>query len=168
MTSQRAALTPNDPPMTPLPIDELLPKCLEKLASGSLVVVAPPGSGKTTRLPAAIVESGRLPASHPNLVVLQPRRIAARASRPRVAEERGWTLGDRVGYQVRFDRRYSDATRLRFITEGVLTRQILADPFLETVGARRAGRVPRAEPGIGPGASHCCEKSAMRSGPTCC
>ena len=121
--------------MTPLPIDAVLPECLEKLAGGSLVVVAPPGSGKTTRLPAAILGSGRLPAAHPNVVVLHPRRIAARAAARRVADERGWTLGDRVGYQVRFERRYSDATRLRFVTEGILTRQLLADPFLETVGA---------------------------------
>lgn len=121
--------------MTPLPIDDVLPECLEELAGGSLVVVAPPGSGKTTRLPAAILDAGRLPDSHPNLVVLQPRRIAARAAARRVAEERGWTLGEEVGYQVRFERRYSEATRLRFLTEGILTRQLLADPFLETVGA---------------------------------
>ncbi len=121
--------------MTPLPIDTLIPDCLERLAGGSLVVVAPPGSGKTTRLPAAMLGSGRLSLSHPNVVVLQPRRIAARAAARRVADERGWTLGQEVGYQVRFERRYSDATRLRFLTEGILTRQLLADPFLETVGA---------------------------------
>jgi ATP-dependent helicase HrpB len=121
--------------MTPLPIDDVIPDCLEKLAGGSLVVTAPPGSGKTTRLPAAIVDSGRLGSGSPNVVVLQPRRIAARAAARRVAEERGWDLGDRVGYHVRFERRLSDATRLRFLTEGVLTRQLLADPFLETVGA---------------------------------
>src|SRR5262249_13363257 len=67
--------------------------------------------------------------------VLQPRRIAARAAARRVADERGWSLGDQVGYQVRFERRYTEATRLRFVTEGILTRQLLADPFLETVGA---------------------------------
>lgn len=121
--------------MTPLPIDDVLPECLEKLAGGSLVVVAPPGSGKTTRLPAALLDSGRLSPSQPNVVVLQPRRIAARAAARRVADERGWTLGEQVGYQVRFERRYTEATRLRFVTEGILTRELLADPFLETVGA---------------------------------
>ncbi len=121
--------------MTPLPIDDLIPDCLERLRAGSLVVVAPPGSGKTTRLPAAIIESGRLSPENPNVLVLQPRRIAARAAARRVAEERGWTLSGQVGYQVRFERRYSDATRLRFLTEGILTRQLLADPFLETIGA---------------------------------
>jgi ATP-dependent helicase HrpB len=121
--------------MTPLPIDSLIPACLEELKGGSLVLVAPPGSGKTTRLPPAIRDSGLLSARHPNVVVLQPRRVAARAAARRVADERGWSLGREVGYQVRFERRYSEATRLRFVTEGVLTRQLLADPFLETVGA---------------------------------
>jgi ATP-dependent helicase HrpB len=121
--------------MRPLPIDEMIPDCLEKLQAGSLVLVAPPGSGKTTRLPAAIVDSGRLAPAHPNVVVLQPRRIAARAAAQWVAEERGWTLGNRVGYHVRFERLHTDATRLRFLTEGILTRQLLADPFLETIGA---------------------------------
>jgi ATP-dependent helicase HrpB len=121
--------------MTPLPIDPLLPSMLERLAERSLIVVAPPGSGKTTRLPAAIAESGLLSAEHPKVLVLQPRRIAARAAAARVAEERGWALGGPVGYQVRFERRVSRETRLQFITEGILTRQLLADPFLESVGA---------------------------------
>jgi ATP-dependent helicase HrpB len=121
--------------MTPLPIDVLIPDCLERMAGGSLVVVAPPGSGKTTRLPPAMLDSGRLQSAHPNVLVLQPRRIATRAAARRVADERGWTLGLQVGYQVRFERHYTEATRLRFITEGILTRQLLADPFLETVGA---------------------------------
>jgi ATP-dependent helicase HrpB len=68
-------------------------------------------------------------------MVLQPRRIAARAAAARVAEERGWTLGREVGYQVRLERRTTRATRLRFVTEGILTRQLLADPWLESVGA---------------------------------
>ena len=121
--------------MTPLPIDGLIPSVLEGLAGRSLIVVAPPGSGKTTRLPAAISESGLLSAEHPKVIVLQPRRIAARAAAARVAEERGWSLGGPVGYQVRFERRVSRSTRLQFITEGILTRQLLADPFLESIGA---------------------------------
>ena len=121
--------------MTPLPIDPFIPTVIEGLAGRSMVIVAPPGSGKTTRLPVALSESGMLSPSHPKVLVLQPRRIAARAAAARVAEERGWELGGRVGYQVRFERRYSRSTRLQFITEGILTRQLLADPFLESVGA---------------------------------
>lgn len=121
--------------MNPLPIDSVLPECLEALRGGSLVVAAPPGSGKTTRLPAAIVESGLLEESHPAVVTLQPRRVAARAAARRVADERGWALGREVGYQVRFERRFVESTRLRFVTEGILTRQLLADPFLEGIGA---------------------------------
>ena len=67
--------------------------------------------------------------------MLQPRRVAARAAAARIADEQGWTLGAEVGYQIRLERRFSRNTRLRFVTEGVLTRQLLADPFLESVGA---------------------------------
>ena len=67
--------------------------------------------------------------------MLQPRRVAARASAARIAEEQQWTLGEEVGFQVRFERRLSRQTPLRFLTEGVLTRQLLADPYLENVGA---------------------------------
>ena len=73
--------------MTPLPIDRFVPAIMEGLAGKSLVVVAPPGSGKTTRLPAAIIDSGLLSVEHPKVIVLQPRRIAARAAAARVAEE---------------------------------------------------------------------------------
>ena len=69
------------------------------------------------------------------MIVLQPRRVAARAAAARIADEQGWALGEEVGYQVRFERRFSPKTRLRFLTEGILTRQLLADPFLESVGA---------------------------------
>jgi ATP-dependent helicase HrpB len=121
--------------MDPLPIDSSLPEIIARLSSRSLVLVAPPGSGKTTRVPPAILRSGLLSAEYPSAIVLQPRRLAARASAARIAEEQGWTLGEEVGYQVRFERRLTRNTRLRFLTEGVLTRQLLADPFLESVGA---------------------------------
>jgi ATP-dependent helicase HrpB len=121
--------------MTPLPIDAHIPGILESLTSRSLVVVSPPGSGKTTRLPAAVLDAGLLARESPRVLVLQPRRIAARAAAARVAVERGWELGGPVGYQVRFERRVSRATRLQFITEGILTRLLLADPFLEGIGA---------------------------------
>jgi len=121
--------------MTPLLIDASLPRIVDALVARSLVLVAPAGSGKTTRVPPAILDSGLLSPDHPNVVVLQPRRIAARAAAGRIAEERGWRLGYQVGYQVRFEKRFGPTTRLRFLTEGVLTRQLLGDPFLETVGA---------------------------------
>ena len=121
--------------MNQLPIDSSIPNIIEQLANRSLVLLAPPGSGKTTRVPPALLRSGLLSAEYPSVVVLQPRRVAARSSAARIAEEQGWALGEEVGYQVRFERRLSGRTRLRFLTEGVLTRQLLADPFLEGVGA---------------------------------
>ena len=69
------------------------------------------------------------------MIVLQPRRVAARAAAARIALEQGWTLGEEVGYQVRLERIISPRTRLRIQTEGILTRQLLADPFLEAIGA---------------------------------
>jgi ATP-dependent helicase HrpB len=122
--------------MNPLPIDESLTQIVASLhACRSLVLVAPPGAGKTTRVPPAIVRSGLLPCEHPGVIVLQPRRVAARSTAARIAEEQGWTLGEEVGYQVRFERRTSNRTRLRIQTEGILNRQLLADPFLEGIGA---------------------------------
>lgn len=122
--------------MIDLPIDATIPEVLAAVRSRrSLVLVAPPGAGKTTRVPVALARSGLLPTKHPALVLLQPRRVAARASAARIAEENRWSLGREVGYQVRFERRIGPETRVRVLTEGVLTRQLLADPFLEGVGA---------------------------------
>jgi ATP-dependent helicase HrpB len=122
--------------MTPLPIDPFLPQITEMLReAGNLVLVAEPGAGKTTRVPPAIFRAGMLSNEHPNLVMLQPRRVTARAAARRIAEENGWEVGGEVGYHVRFDRRISRATRIRVVTEGILTRQLLDDPFLEGIGA---------------------------------
>ena len=121
--------------MTPLPIDPFLPEVNKRLKeSRTLVLVAEPGAGKTTRVPPAILRAGLLSKDHPNLVMLQPRRVAARASAERIADEQGWELGGEVGYHVRFDRKVGPRTRLRVLTEGILTRQLLDDPFLESVG----------------------------------
>ena len=87
------------------------------------VVTAAPGAGKTTRVPPALVADGPV-------ILLQPRRMAARAIAARIARERGWTLGREVGWQVRFDRRFSDATRLLVVTEGILTARLQTDPLL--------------------------------------
>lgn len=122
------------PTRDPLPIDEVLPAALAALASARcLVVEAPPGAGKTTRVPLAIHEAGL--AGGREVVVLQPRRLAARLTAARVAETLGEPLGATVGYQVRFESATSPATRIRFITEGLLPRKLHADPELRGVGA---------------------------------
>jgi ATP-dependent helicase HrpB len=119
--------------MQPLPIDQLLPEIVESLRRApSLVVEAPPGAGKTTRVPAALLDAGI--AGDGEVWVLEPRRLAARLVAKRVAEERGERLGETVGYQVRFEEVASARTRLRFLTEGVLTRRLLNDPTLARVG----------------------------------
>ncbi|MBK6847991.1 MAG: ATP-dependent helicase HrpB [Proteobacteria bacterium] len=116
-----------------LPIDALLPELVAAAgARGNLVVVAPPGTGKTTRLPPALLSAAWLSGQ---VWLLEPRRLAARAAAARIAEERGWTLGHEVGFHVRFERRYHAATRLLVLTEGILTRRLLDDPALEGVGA---------------------------------
>ena len=112
-----------------LPIDAALPSILEKLKkSGTLVLTADPGAGKTTRVPPAVTKTGS-----GKVLVLEPRRIAAIASALRVAEEQGWTLGEEVGYWVRHDPRFNERTRLIFLTEALLTRRMLSDPRLEGV-----------------------------------
>jgi ATP-dependent helicase HrpB len=121
--------------MTPLPIDEHLTRVIEALRDERVcVLVAEPGAGKTTRVPPAILEAGLMGKPNDRLVMLQPRRIAARAAAARIASERGWSLGNEVGYHIRFEKRLTDSTRLRVLTEGLFTRQIVADPFLEGVG----------------------------------
>ncbi len=121
------------PPRQPLPIDDSLTAILDYLGrTGQVVVVAPPGSGKTTRVPAAVLDDGL--AGDGAVLVLQPRRVAARLAARRVAWERGGRVGEEVGYQVRFERRAGRTTRLMFLTEGLLLRKLQADPFLEGVG----------------------------------
>jgi len=117
----------------PLPIDALLPDAVASLRrSPRLVLRAAPGAGKTTRVPGALLDAGI--AGDRQVLVLEPRRIAARAAAGFVARERGGALGDEVGYRVRFDERGGPGTRLWFVTEGVFGRLLTADPFLERVG----------------------------------
>src|SRR5581483_4804280 len=114
-----------------LPIDAILGDIANSLRSTpNLVIEAPPGAGKTTRVPPAMLEFIR-----GDILVLEPRRIAARMAARRVAQERGEELGQTVGYQVRFEEIAGPKTRLRFLTEGVLTRRLLSDPSLDRVGA---------------------------------
>src|SRR5688500_20345228 len=109
---------------SPLPIDEHLSSIVSAVrTSHRIVLVAEPGAGKTTRVPPAILAANLLDKDHPNLVMLQPRRVAARAAAQRIAEENGWRVGDQGGYHVRFERMIGRNTRLRVLTEGILTRQ---------------------------------------------
>jgi len=107
----------------PLPVDRYLPKILSVVADRHLVLVAPPGSGKTTRIPPALSRRGET-------ILLQPRRVAARSIARRIASEQGWSLGEEVGWQVRFERRFGPRTRLLVATEGILTARLQSDPFL--------------------------------------
>ncbi|MBA3821806.1 MAG: ATP-dependent RNA helicase, partial [Deltaproteobacteria bacterium] len=115
-----------------LPIDDVLPQVVAAVRDRRVaVLVAPPGAGKTTRVPGALLDAGAITGE---IIVLQPRRLAARLAATRVASERGGALGAEVGYEIRFDRKVSGATRIRFVTEGVLTRRLLSDPTLRGVG----------------------------------
>src|SRR5690349_19235895 len=99
--------------MQPLPIDPLLPEiCAALRSSPSLVPEAPPGAGKTTRVPRALLDAGF--AAEGEILVLEPRRLAARMAARRVAEELGEEPGDRVGYQMRFEDVSGPRTRIRF------------------------------------------------------
>lgn len=129
--------------LEPLPIDPSLPEVIAALSRAKTVLLmAPPGSGKTTRVPPALLAmlqaggdfaGGEVAGGE--VVVLEPRRLAARAAAQRVASELGCELGGLVGYQVRGDSRISKHTRIRFVTEGVLVRQLVQDPFLDGVAA---------------------------------
>ena len=117
-----------------LPIDEVLPELHAALKRQRLVILqAPPGTGKTTRVPPSIV--GQPWMTHNKVIVLEPRRVAARAAARRMAAERGETIGQSIGLRSRFDTRVSGATQVEVVTEGVLTRMLLTDPELSGYGA---------------------------------
>ena len=119
---------------TPLPIDAVLDDLTSTLArSSTAVLVAPPGAGKTTRVPLALLDAGW--AGKKKIIVLEPRRIAARAAAERMAQTLGEKVGETVGYRVRFGSKISRATRIEVVTEGIFTRQILDDPELCGVAA---------------------------------
>ncbi len=130
-------------PGPPLPIDAIVDAIIDDLRScPALVIEAPPGAGKTTRVPLALLSAGLadLPpgpgsadAPAGEILVLQPRRLAARMAARRVAQLLGEAVGERVGYQVRFDSKVGPKTRIRFITEGLLTRRLRDDPQLAGV-----------------------------------
>ena len=116
------------------PIDSLLPQIRDSLAAHPrLVLEAPPGAGKTTQVPPALLEAPWLRGG--KIVVLEPRRVAARAAAQFMARQRGENAGDSVGYRIRFENKVSARTRIEVVTEGILTRMIQDDPTLDGIGA---------------------------------
>src|SRR5687768_10032614 len=114
-----------------LPVAGVLPDVVAASRSGAAIVTAPPGSGKTTLVPPAVLDD--LPGGA-KLVLIQPRRLAARAVARRIAQLRDVALGDEVGYQVRFDSCVGRDTRLIVATPGILLRRMLDDVALENIG----------------------------------
>ena len=119
---------------SPLPIDDALPRLLEALrAREAAVLVAPPGAGKTTRVPLVLLDERW--AKDRKILVLEPRRLAARAAAARMAATLGEQVGDTVGLRVRFGSKISRKTRIEVVTEGVFTRLVLDDPSLDGIAA---------------------------------
>lgn len=116
---------------TPLPIDPVLPAIVAALdGHGRAVLEAPPGAGKTTRVPLALLAAG----ATDRILMLEPRRIAARAAAERMAATLGESVGQRVGYRIRGEAQVSAATRIEVVTEGILTRRLQTDPELAGIG----------------------------------
>jgi len=116
-----------------LPVDEALPRLKEALlASNAAVLVAPPGAGKTTRVPLALLDAPWL--GNGKIVMQEPRRLAARAAARRMAATLGEAVGERVGYRVRFDTRVGPRTRIEVVTDGLFLRMLQDDPSLDGVG----------------------------------
>ncbi len=116
------------------PIAEILPQLLAQLETHSrLVLEAPPGAGKTTQVPLALLDAAWLAGR--KIIVLEPRRIAARAAAEFMSAQLGEKVGETVGYRIRFEARVSARTRVEVVTEGILTRMIQSDPELAGVGA---------------------------------
>lgn len=117
-----------------MPIEDVLPDLLVALERGSnAVLAAPPGAGKTSRVPLALVDQSWL--GQRRILMLEPRRVAARAAAERLAEQLGEPLGQTAGYRIRGERRVSGKTRIEVVTEGILTRMLQSDPELPDIGA---------------------------------
>lgn len=119
--------------MDRLPIDDALPELRAALAASAAVVLqAPPGAGKTTHVPLALLNESWLAGR--SILILEPRRLAARAACTRMAQLLGESAGQTVGYRIRFDSKVSAQTRIEVLTEGILTRRLQTDPELKNVG----------------------------------
>lgn len=119
---------------SPLPIDDALPALTQALRAREVaVLVAPPGAGKTTRVPLVLMDEPW--AAEKKIIVLEPRRLAARAAAERMAKTLGEKVGDTVGLRVRFGSKVSKRTRIEVVTEGIFTRMILDDPELTGIAA---------------------------------
>ena len=119
--------------MISLPIDAVLPALREVLHNrDEAVLEAPPGAGKTTRVPLALLNEPWLAGQ--TILMLEPRRLAARAAAERLASELGEKVGETVGYRIRLDSKVGPTTRIEVVTEGILTRRLQSDPALDGVG----------------------------------
>ena len=119
---------------SPLPIDDALPALTAALRTReAAVLVAPPGAGKTTRVPLVLMDEPW--AAEKKIIVLEPRRLAARAAAERMAKTLGEKVGDTVGLRVRFGSKVSKRTRIEVVTEGIFSRMILDDPELTGIAA---------------------------------
>src|SRR6476469_9794106 len=132
----RAARIPhlmNTPP-SGFPIHEVMPALLASLeAHPRLVLEAPPGAGKTTQVPLALLSAPW--RGDGKILMLEPRRVAARAAAGFMAKQLGEAIGETVGYRIRFENKVSARTRIEVLTEGILTRMLQDDPLLDGVGA---------------------------------
>ncbi|MGE9297220.1 MAG: helicase-related protein, partial [Puniceicoccales bacterium] len=123
-------------PAADLPIHDIRSALQSALQSKvpRAILQAPTGSGKSTQVPQMLLDAGLIPEDQ-QIIVLQPRRLAARLLAKRIAHERGTPLGEEVGYHIRFDRKFGPNTRIKLVTEGILLRQMLSEPQLPNVGA---------------------------------
>lgn len=117
--------------MKTLPVETVLPELIAAMREhGHAVLQAPPGAGKTTRVPLALLESGLFSG---RILMLEPRRVAARAAAERLASQLGESVGTQIGYRIKGESRVGPKTRVEVVTEGILTRMIQSDPELSDV-----------------------------------